>query len=78
MINRRTLLQLSLAAALSGTRYSKAVTRLKVVVAGAGIVGASIAYQLAKSGATVIVIDKQGPATHASRGTFAWLNATWA
>lgn len=51
---------------------------LRVVVAGAGIVGASIAYHLAKAGASVTVIDKEGPATHASRGTFAWINATWA
>jgi glycine/D-amino acid oxidase-like deaminating enzyme len=51
---------------------------LRVVVAGSGIIGASIAYHLAKSGASVTVIDKLGPASHASRGTFAWLNATWA
>ncbi len=49
-----------------------------MVVAGAGIVGASIAYHLAKAGASVTVIDKEGPATHASRGTFAWINATYA
>ena len=48
------------------------------MVAGAGIVGASIAYHLAKAGVAVTVIDKQGPATHASGGTFAWINATWA
>jgi glycine/D-amino acid oxidase-like deaminating enzyme len=51
---------------------------LRVVVAGAGIVGASIAYHLALAGAAVTVIDRQGPASHASRGTFAWINATWA
>ena len=55
-----------------------AAKSLKVVVAGAGIIGASIAYHLARAGAAVTVIDKQGPATHASRGTFAWINATWA
>jgi glycine/D-amino acid oxidase-like deaminating enzyme len=48
------------------------------VVAGAGIVGASVAYHLARSGVTVTIIDQQGPATHASRGSFAWINATWA
>ena len=45
---------------------------------GAGIVGASIAYHLAKDGALVTVIDKQSPASHASRGTFAWINSTYA
>ena len=47
-------------------------------MAGAGIIGASIAYHLAREGAEVTVIDQQAPASHASRGTFAWINATWA
>ena len=50
----------------------------KVLVVGAGIVGSSISYHLAKNGAEVTLIDKQGPASHASKGTFAWLNASWA
>lgn len=78
-IDRRTLLKLLGAAALTGCGQSAPSAKgLRVVVAGAGIVGASIAYHLAKAGASVTVIDKQGPATHASRGTFAWINATWA
>ena len=78
-MDRRTLLFLIGAAGLAGCGQSKAnVKGLRVVLAGAGIIGASIAYHLAKSGASVTVIDKQGPATHASRGTFAWINATWA
>ncbi len=76
-MDRRTLLKT--AAALAGLgRFAAAATGLRVVVAGAGIVGASIAWHLARAGASVTVIDKQGPATHASRGTFAWINATWA
>ena len=51
---------------------------MHVVVVGAGIVGASIAYHLSLQGAKVTVIDREGPASHASRGTFAWINATWA
>jgi glycine/D-amino acid oxidase-like deaminating enzyme len=78
-VDRRTLLKLLAATAVSGcgpqSQESKA---LRVVVAGAGIVGASIAYHLALAGAAVTVIDKQAPASHASRGTFAWINATWA
>jgi glycine/D-amino acid oxidase-like deaminating enzyme len=63
------------AAALSPE--SRAGEGLRVVVAGAGIIGASIAWHLAKAGASVTVIDRQGPATHASRASFAWINATW-
>jgi glycine/D-amino acid oxidase-like deaminating enzyme len=78
-MDRRTLLQLLAAAALAGCGKNPGSAKgLRIVVAGAGIVGASIAYHLAKSGASVTVIDKLGPATHASRGTFAWINATWA
>jgi NADPH-dependent 2,4-dienoyl-CoA reductase/sulfur reductase-like enzyme len=78
-MNRRSLLKLLAATTVVGCS-PRAVTgkKLRVVVAGAGIVGASIAYHLAKAGAAVTVIDKQGPATHASGGTFAWINATWA
>jgi len=78
-VDRRTLLKLLAATVLAGCNArDDAAKSLKVVVAGAGIIGASIAYHLAKAGAAVTVIDKQGPATHASRGTFAWINATWA
>lgn len=78
-MDRRTLLKLLSAAAIAGCDSRGPSNRgLRVVVAGAGIVGASIAYHLSKSGAAVTVIDKLGPATHASRGTFAWINATWA
>ena len=78
-MDRRTLLKSLVAVALAGCESRPTDSnRLRVVVAGAGIVGASIAYQLARAGAAVTVIDRQGPATHASRGTFAWINATWA
>nr|XP_061812138.1 glycine oxidase-like [Nerophis lumbriciformis] len=78
-MDRRKLLKLLSAAALTGcVQRTTSSKPLRVVVAGAGIVGASIAFHLAKAGASVVVIDKQGPATHASRGTFAWINATWA
>ncbi|MFT5136604.1 MAG: glycine/D-amino acid oxidase-like deaminating enzyme [Arenicella sp.] len=82
-MQRRTLIKLISAATLAGCgqhlpKTKRETRKLRVVVAGAGIIGASIAYQLAKAGAKVTVIDKLGPATHASRGTFAWINATWA
>jgi glycine/D-amino acid oxidase-like deaminating enzyme len=75
MLDRRQFLALLTAAAVS--RPSRAASGLRVVVAGAGIVGASIAYHLAKAGAAVTVIDRQGPASHATRASFAWINATW-
>lgn len=78
-MNRRFLLQLLAAASITGCDLRGTASKnLRVVVAGAGIIGASIAYQLAKAGASVTVIDRQGPATHASGATFAWINATWA
>jgi len=49
----------------------------RVAVVGAGIVGASIAYNLSKRGCEVILIDKNGPASQASGNSFAWLNATY-
>ena len=78
-MDRRTLLKLAGAILAAGlpSRHANAAG-LRVVVAGAGIVGASIAWHLARAGARVTVVDKAGPATHASRGTFAWINATWA
>ncbi len=78
-MDRRDLLKFVAAATIAGcSARSGAGKGLKIVVVGAGIVGASIAYHLAKAGASVTIIDKEGPATHASRGTFAWVNATWA
>lgn len=78
-MDRRTLLQLMSAALLAGcTRSDPDGSKLKIVVVGAGVIGASIAYHLSKSGAEVTVIDEAGSATRASQGTFAWINATWA
>lgn len=44
----------------------------KVIVIGAGILGASAAYQLSKLGAEVIIIDRKdvGQATDAAAGLF--------
>jgi glycine/D-amino acid oxidase-like deaminating enzyme len=78
-VDRRTLLKLLAATAMSGCGPGRPEDKgVRIVVAGAGIVGASIAYHLSLAGASVTVIDQQAPASHASRGTFAWINATWA
>jgi glycine/D-amino acid oxidase-like deaminating enzyme len=49
--------------------------KLRVVVVGAGIVGASIAYHLALRNVSVTFIDKGRPGSGASSHSFAWINA---
>ena len=53
------------------------VSRDKVVVVGAGIIGTTIAYELSKMGAKVTLIDKELPASGASGSSFSWINATY-
>lgn len=48
---------------------------MKVVVVGAGVVGAASAYELARRGADVLVLEADRPAGGTSGATFAWLNA---
>lgn len=50
-------------------------TRSRILVIGAGIVGASIAYHLAKRGADVVIVDDVGAAAGATSKSFAWINA---
>jgi len=44
-----------------------------IVVVGAGIVGASIAYHLARAGAAVTVVERGGAASGATGASFAWI-----
>ncbi len=44
---------------------------------GAGIVGSSIAYHLARRGAEVVICEKRRPAAGATWDSFAWINATF-
>src|SRR5258708_2883149 len=48
-----------------------------IVIAGAGIVGASIAYHLGKRGARVTVIEASQPGAGATGKSFGWINATF-
>lgn len=48
-----------------------------VIVVGAGIIGASIAYHVAKAGARVTVLDAGEPGGLATRKSWAWINASW-
>jgi glycine/D-amino acid oxidase-like deaminating enzyme len=49
----------------------------KVIVVGAGIVGASIAWHLSKAGAPVTIVTDGAPGGIATPATFAWINASW-
>jgi glycine/D-amino acid oxidase-like deaminating enzyme len=46
-----------------------------IVVIGAGVVGAHVAYRLAQRGARVTVLDAGAPGAGTSSASFAWLNA---
>lgn len=45
-----------------------------VIVLGAGIVGASIAYHLARQGMAVTVLEQAGPGSGVTAHSFAWIN----
>jgi len=69
-MNRRNVLAIFSATMLKG--FAK---KYRVVIAGAGIVGASIAYHLAKRGANVTVLEKRRPGAGATEKSFAWINS---
>jgi glycine/D-amino acid oxidase-like deaminating enzyme len=49
----------------------------QVVVIGAGIIGASIAWHLTRAGARVTVVSESGAGGVATPNSFAWINASW-
>jgi glycine/D-amino acid oxidase-like deaminating enzyme len=53
------------------------MTADRIVVVGAGIIGASIAYHLAKRGARVAIVDAVRPGAGATEKSFGWINATF-
>ncbi len=76
-MRRRQFLRHTAALAAAAALPLRAATQrsLHVGVAGGGIVGASIAYHLARAGARVTLFDKSQPASGATQNSFAWLNA---
>ena len=49
----------------------------RVIVIGSGIIGAAIAWHLAKAGAAVTVIEAGDAGGLATRNSWAWINASW-
>lgn len=48
-----------------------------VLVVGAGIIGASIAWHLLRAGARVTIVEAGEPGGVATRRSWAWINASW-
>ena len=53
------------------------VSAVKVIVVGAGIIGAVSAFRLAQAGAEVVVIEAGLPGCAASGASFGWINASF-
>ena len=51
-------------------------TKKSMIIVGAGIIGASIAYHLASRGIKVTVIDQAHPASGATGSAFGWIHTT--
>lgn len=77
-IERRRLLEAALLAAFASPMnpsFAQSAAGRQVVVIGAGIIGASLAYHLARAGAQVTVLEQSAPSSGATSNSFAWLNA---
>jgi glycine/D-amino acid oxidase-like deaminating enzyme len=77
MNRREFVLACGMTAAVLATRAARLSARAprRIAVVGGGIMGASIAYHLAKRGAEVHLLEKRGPAAGATANSFAWINA---
>ena len=78
-MHRRTVLRLfgSVAVAgVPGVQPPASRGRDRVVIAGGGIMGANIAYALARRGAAVTLVERAAPAGAATANSFAWINST--
>lgn len=49
----------------------------RIIVVGSGIIGAAIAYHLAKAGAQVTIVEEGEPGGLATRNSWGWINASW-
>lgn len=75
-MHRRTLLQILGSVAIAGVpRLGLSAQTRRIVIAGGGVIGANIAYQLSRRGAAVTLLERDRPAMGATSNSFAWLNA---
>jgi glycine/D-amino acid oxidase-like deaminating enzyme len=77
MTRREFVLTCGLSTAVLAVRPAQVSARAprRIAVVGGGIIGASIAYHLARRGAEVHLLEKRGPAAGATANSFAWINA---
>ncbi|MGA5506105.1 NAD(P)/FAD-dependent oxidoreductase [Streptomyces umbrinus] len=54
----------------------RSVRTMKVIVVGAGVLGVSVARQLAAGGEDVLLLDQSGAGTGTTATTFAWTNSS--
>jgi glycine/D-amino acid oxidase-like deaminating enzyme len=73
-MHRRTVLELFAGVAVAGLPGSQSAPK-RVVIAGAGMIGANIAYQLSTRGVEVTVVERNQPGRGATANSFAWINA---
>jgi D-hydroxyproline dehydrogenase subunit beta len=50
---------------------------MKILIIGAGIIGANLAFRLSRAGAEVTVLEAKVPAAAASGRSFGWINASF-
>lgn len=76
-MRRRRFLELFAGVAVAGVGRPRAASEPRIVIAGGGMLGAQMAYRLAKRGASVTLVERARPASGATSKSFAWINATY-
>jgi glycine/D-amino acid oxidase-like deaminating enzyme len=75
--HRRALLKLLAGIAAAAVPRIARGAGDRIVIAGGGIIGANLAYRLARRGAAVTLLERTRPASGATANSFAWINATY-
>ena len=78
-MRRRQFIQLGAGFGLSVIAGQRVFSRARdgIIIIGGGIIGASIAYNLSRRGAQIILLEKTQPAAGATGKSFAWINANF-